>query len=66
VSFENLFMWLGVAQTSDVSNSIAQDIGSVSSAVDEIKSGGEQVQVSAIELSRLAETLKSLLGQFKV
>jgi len=38
----------------------------VNSAVDEIRSGGEQVQLSASELSHLAEQLKNMLGQFKV
>jgi methyl-accepting chemotaxis protein len=55
-----------ISQTAGVSNSIAQDILKVSSAVDEIRSGGEQVQLSASEMSHLAEQLKNMLGQFKV
>jgi len=34
--------------------------------VGEIRQGGEQVQASAAELSRLAEQLKALVGQFKI
>lgn len=55
-----------ISQTAVVSNSIAQDIVKVSSAVDEIRSGGEQVQLSANEMSHLAEQLKNMLAQFKV
>lgn len=55
-----------VAQTANVSNSIAKDIAEVNSAVGEIRSGGENVQLSADELSRLAEKLKNMLAQFKV
>jgi methyl-accepting chemotaxis protein len=55
-----------VAQTATVSKSMAQDIAGVDAAAGEIRSGGEQVQSSAAELSRLAEQLKSLVGQFKV
>jgi methyl-accepting chemotaxis protein len=57
---------LNLSQTAEVTNSIAQDIAKVNSAVDEISSGGEQVQLSATELSHLAEQLKGLIGQFKV
>ncbi len=55
-----------VAQTASVSRSMAQDIASVDAAAGEIRSGGEQVQASALELSNLAEQLKSMAGQFKV
>jgi methyl-accepting chemotaxis protein len=55
-----------ISQTAEVSNSIALDIVKVSSAVDEIRSGGEQVQLSATEMSHLAEQLKNMLAQFKV
>ena len=55
-----------VAQTAAVSRSMAQDIAGVDAAAGEIRSGGEQVQASAAELSKLAEQLKSLVGQFKV
>jgi hemerythrin-like metal-binding protein len=55
-----------VAQTAAVAKSMAQDLAGVNSAADEIRSGGEQVQASAAELSRLAEQLKGLVGQFKI
>ena len=55
-----------VAQTASVSKSMAQDIAGVNAAAGEIRDGGEQVQASAMELSRLAEQLKALVGQFKV
>ncbi len=44
---------------------MAQDIAGVDSAAGEIREGGIQVQSSAAELSKLAEELKSLVGQFK-
>jgi len=55
-----------VAQTASVSRSMAQDIAGVDSAAGEIREGGIQVQSSAAELSKLAQELKSLVGQFKV
>ena len=45
---------------------MAQDIASVNAAAGEIREGGEQVQASAMELSRLAEQLKEMVSQFKV
>jgi methyl-accepting chemotaxis protein len=55
-----------VAQTASVSKTMAQDIAGVDAAAGDIRSGGEQVQSSAAELSRLAEQLTSLVGQFTV
>jgi methyl-accepting chemotaxis protein len=55
-----------VAQTASVSKNIAQDITGVNSAVADIRQGGERVQLSAAELSKLAEQLKTLVGQFKI
>ena len=55
-----------VAQTATVSKSIAQDVAGVNVAVGEIRQGGEQVQGSAVELSKLAEELKLQVGQFKI
>ena len=55
-----------VAQTATVSRTMAQDITSVNTAANEIREGGEQVQASAMELSRLSEQLKELVGRFKV
>ena len=55
-----------VSQTASLSNSIAQDIGGLDAATGAIRSGGEQVQTSAAELSKLAEQLKVLIAQFRV
>ncbi len=55
-----------IAQTASVSKSIAQDVAGVNMAVGEIRQGGEHVQASAGELSKLAEQLKKMVGQFKV
>jgi methyl-accepting chemotaxis protein len=55
-----------VAQTATVSKSMARDIAGVSTAVGEIRQGGEQVQTSATELSKLAEQLNGMVAQFKV
>ncbi len=55
-----------VAQTASVSKSMAQDIAALNSTVGEIRQGGEQVQTSAAELSRLAEHLSALVAQFKI
>ncbi|MGB9254781.1 MAG: methyl-accepting chemotaxis protein [Candidatus Korobacteraceae bacterium] len=55
-----------VAQTASVSRSIASDIATVNSATAGIREGGEQVETSASELSRLSEQLKVLVAQFSV
>jgi len=55
-----------VSETAEVSKTIAKDIGLVNSAVGEIRQGGEQVQVSAGELSKLAEQLRAQVAQFKM
>ena len=55
-----------VAQTASVSRSIAADIARVNATVVDIREGGEQVQTSSGELSRLAERLRTLTGQFTV
>jgi methyl-accepting chemotaxis protein len=54
------------AEMSTVSKDITQDISSVDTITGDIRTGGEQVQTSAAELSKLAEELKGLVGQFKV
>jgi len=54
------------SEMSGVSREIAQDVTAVDSITGDIRSGGEQVQASAEELSKLAEQLKGLVGQFKV
>jgi methyl-accepting chemotaxis protein len=55
-----------VSQTAEVSKSIAQDIAGVSSAVIDIRQGGEHVEASAFELSRLAEQLGAQVSQFRM
>ena len=55
-----------VSQTAEVSKSIARDIAGVNAAVSDIRQGGEQVQASAAELSKLAEHLGAQVAQFKV
>jgi methyl-accepting chemotaxis protein len=55
-----------VAQTADVSRTIAHDIASVNARVLEVQKGGEQVNASAAELSRLAEQLGAQVSIFRV
>ena len=54
-----------VTQTAEVSKSIAKDIAGVNLAVSDIRQGGEHVQASAVELSKLAEQLGSQVAQFR-
>jgi len=55
-----------IGQTATVSQSVARDIMAVNSAADEMGAAAGQVNVSASELSKMAETLRSLVNQFKV
>jgi methyl-accepting chemotaxis protein len=55
-----------VTQTAEVSKSIARDIAGVNLAVAGIRRGGEHVQASAAELSKLAEQLGAQVAQFRV
>jgi len=55
-----------IAQTANVSRSMAQDLVEVHQAADEIRSGGQHVQASAAELSSLAEQLRRMVNQFRV
>jgi methyl-accepting chemotaxis protein len=55
-----------IAQTSEVSRAIAKDIAGVNNEVADIRRGGEQVQINAVELSHLAEQLKSQVSQFRM
>ncbi len=55
-----------VAQTATVSKTIAQDVAGISTAVSDIRSGGEQVEASAAELSKLADDLRQMVGQFRI
>ena len=54
-----------VAQTVTVSKSMAQDIAGISAAVNDLRQDGEQVEISAAELSKLAEQLRTTVGQFQ-
>ncbi len=55
-----------VSETAEVSKSIAHDIAGVNAAVIDIRQGGEHVQASAVELSKLAEHLGSQVAQFRM
>jgi len=55
-----------VAQSAQASQSTAEDIARVGAEVADVQRDGEQVHGSATELSRLAEHLTALVGQFKV
>jgi len=55
-----------IAQTAGQSRSMAQDLAEVNGAVNEIRSGGDQVQASAVELSNLAERLRTVVKQFRI
>jgi methyl-accepting chemotaxis protein len=55
-----------VAQTATVSRSIARDMTTVTSAVTDIRQGGEQVAASAAEVAQVAAQLKTAAEQFKV
>jgi methyl-accepting chemotaxis protein len=49
-----------VSHTAEVSKSIAQDIAGVNTAVVDIRQGGQHVEASAVELSKLATMAKSV------
>ncbi len=55
-----------IAQTAGVSKSMAHDLAGVNAAVADIRQGGENVQTSTVELSRVAEQLKTTSDKFKV
>lgn len=55
-----------IAQTATVSESIAADIALVNSTITQLSSDGGHVQTSALELSKLSEQLRSLVGRFRV
>jgi methyl-accepting chemotaxis protein len=55
-----------IAQTAEVSMTIARDIAGINGAVTDLRHGGEQVQVSAAELSKLAEQLSAQVAQFRM
>jgi methyl-accepting chemotaxis protein len=55
-----------VAQTASVSQEIARDIAGVNSSSEEMTDASRRVQVSASELSQLAEQLSAMVGRFKL
>jgi len=55
-----------VSESSGVAGQIAKDISEVNRAAGEMSHGSAQVSTSAEELSRLSETLRDIVGQFKV
>ena len=55
-----------IAQTATASKSMASELVHINSAVSEVRQGGEQVEASTVELSKVAERLKASAGQFKV
>jgi methyl-accepting chemotaxis protein len=57
---------LHVALTVEVSKSIVREIAGVNGNVADIRHGGEQVQISAVGLSHLAEQLKTHVSQFRM
>jgi methyl-accepting chemotaxis protein len=54
-----------VAQNSIVSTEIASDIAAVNSSANEMNEASNQVKLSALELSTIADTLKGLIAKFK-
>jgi len=55
-----------VNQSSLVSSQIAGDIAGISSSMNEMTDGSAQVNISAQDLSRLAEQLEQMVHQFKI
>jgi methyl-accepting chemotaxis protein len=54
-----------VAQTANVSATTAEDIAMVDTSANEIRVSGEQVEMSATELTHLAEQLKTMMNKFR-
>jgi methyl-accepting chemotaxis protein len=57
---------IGVTQSASASKEITQNITGVDQAAKQTAQGAAQTQTAGEELSRLAEELQSLVGQFKV
>jgi methyl-accepting chemotaxis protein len=55
-----------IAEGSEAANAIAADIADVTQAADEMTNASSQVNASSIELSELAETLNTMVKQFRV
>lgn len=56
----------GVAQTASASGEITRNIAAVDEAAKQTATGAAQTRSAGAELSKLAEQLQSLVGQFKV
>lgn len=57
---------VNVNQASAVTGEVTKDIAGVSQVAEDMKTGSLQVKESAAELSKLAENLNEMVGQFKV
>jgi methyl-accepting chemotaxis protein len=57
---------VGVTQSAMASKEITQNITGVDSAARQTAQGAAQTQTAGVELSKLAEELQTLVGQFKV
>jgi methyl-accepting chemotaxis protein len=57
---------VGVSQSATASKEITQNIAGVDQAAKQTAAGAAQTQTAGVELSKLAEELQSLVGQFKV
>ena len=55
-----------INQTSAVTGEVTQDVAEVSKAAEEMKTGSQQINISSTELSKLAENLNEMVGQFKI
>ena len=55
-----------VNQSTSVAGDIATDISEVSQAANEITNSSSQVNNSAVDLSKLSEQLKEMVGRFKI
>ncbi|WP_020587144.1 methyl-accepting chemotaxis protein [Desulfobacter curvatus] len=55
-----------VNQTSTVAAEVAQDVHQVSRSADEITAGTKHINENVLELSKLAENLKEMVGRFKL
>jgi len=55
-----------VSETAEVSRSIARDMAGMNAAVGGMREGGQQVEASAAELSKLAEELSVQVAQFRM
>ena len=57
---------LRVSESAQVTQAIAKDIASVDHAASQMADGSDQVRVSAVELSQVAEQLQATVSRFRV